>query len=111
MKISIIGSRGLCVRDFAPYLPPDVTEIISGGARGIDTCAREYALSHGIKLTEIRPDYARYRRVAPLVRNRRIVDMADAVIAFWDGQSPGTAHVIDYCRKQKKKVTIHHIES
>ena len=41
-------------------MPADVSEIVSGGARGVDQCARAYALAHGIKLTEYLPDYARH---------------------------------------------------
>lgn len=52
MKVAVIGSRGLSVTDLGRYLPENTTEIVSGGARGVDTSAREYALSHGIKLTE-----------------------------------------------------------
>ena len=89
------------------YLPPEVTEIVSGGAKGIDTCAGEYAREHGLKLTEFLPDYRRYGRAAPLVRNREIVAYADQVLAFWDGKSPGTKYVIDQCNKQKKTVTVH----
>ena len=65
MKLAIIGSRGLWVEDVGAYLPPGVTELVSGGAKGIDTCAREYALSHGLKLTEFLPDYRRYGRPRP----------------------------------------------
>ena len=71
MKLAIIGSRGLWVEDVGAFLPPGVTELVSGGAKGIDTCAREYALSHGLKLTEFLPDYRRYGRAAPLVRGDR----------------------------------------
>lgn len=52
MKIAIIGSRGLSADDLGKYLPVGVTEIVSGGAKGIDTCAKEYALANGLKLTE-----------------------------------------------------------
>lgn len=48
MKIAIIGSRGLHVNDLERYLPDTVTEIVSGGARGIDSDARAYAQAHGI---------------------------------------------------------------
>lgn len=41
MKIAVIGSRGLKVNDLGKYLPVGVTEIVSDGAKGIDTCARE----------------------------------------------------------------------
>ena len=56
MKVAVIGSRGLSVTDLGRYLPENTTEIVSGGARGVDTSAREYALSHGIKLTEFLPE-------------------------------------------------------
>lgn len=83
MKVAVIGSRGLKVEDLGKYLPADTTEIISGGAKGVDTCAREYALSHGIKLTEFKPNYARYgKNAAPLKRNITIIENADLVIAF-----------------------------
>ena len=87
------------VTDLGDYLPPDTTQIISGGARGIDACARAYALSQGIAYAEVRPDYGRYRRGAPLKRNREIVARAELVIAFWDGASRGTRYVIGLCRQ------------
>ena len=46
MKLAILGSRGLWVEDVGAYLPPGVTELVSGEANGIDTLAREYALSY-----------------------------------------------------------------
>lgn len=73
MKVAVIGSRGLTVNDLGKYLPEDTTEIVSGGAKGIDTCARNYALSHNIKLTEFLPDYKKFGRAAPLKRNLKII--------------------------------------
>lgn len=107
MKIAVIGSRNLSVRELGCYLPRGVSEIISGGAKGIDTLAREYALKNGIRLTEILPEYARYGRGAPLRRNLQIIDCADEVVAIWDGRSRGTAYVIDQCNKRGKKVTVY----
>ena len=46
MKVAVIGSRGLTISNLGDYLPCDTTEIISGGAKGVDTCARDYALSN-----------------------------------------------------------------
>ena len=107
MRIAVIGSRGLTVDDLGLYLPDETTEIISGGARGVDTSAREYALSHGIRLTEFLPDYGRYGRSAPLRRNITIIDNADLVLAFWDGRSRGTRFVIDKCSEKGVPVRIY----
>lgn len=109
MKVAVIGSRGLTVDDLGKYLPADTTEIISGGAKGIDTCAREYALSHNIKLTEYLPDYRRFGRGAPQKRNITIIQNADMVIAFWDGSSRGTKFVIDNCRKMNIEVKVYEL--
>lgn len=110
MKMAIIGSRNITVDNLGLYLPDGITEIVSGGAKGVDTSAREYAERHGIKLTEFLPDYRRYGRGAPIKRNRQIIDYADSVIAFWDGKSRGTKSVIDVCRRDNKKVTVYMIE-
>ncbi len=110
MKVGVIGSRGLTVDNLEQYLPENTTEIVSGGAKGIDTCAREYAISHGIKLTEFLPEYSRYGRGAPLKRNLKIIEYADVVIAFWDRQSKGTKNVIENCKKLNVKVDVHIIE-
>ena len=107
MRVAVIGSRGLVVDDLGKYLPKETTEIVSGGARGIDTCAREYAQQHGLKLTEYLPEYSKYRRGAPLKRNITIIENADLVLAFWDGTSRGTKYVIDNCRKRNIPVEIH----
>ena len=110
MKVGVIGSRGLTVDNLEQYLPENTTEIVSGGAKGIDTCARKYAISHGIKLTEFLPEYSRYGRGAPLKRNLQIIIYSDLVIAFWDGQSKGTKNVIENCKKLNVKVDVHIIE-
>ena len=51
MKIAIIGSRGLHIENFDEYLPEGVTEIVSGGAKGIDKDAEAYANEKEIKMT------------------------------------------------------------
>ena len=107
MRVAVIGSRGLTViNDLGKFLPEGTTEIVSGGARGIDTYAKEYALAHGMKLTEFLPEYEKYGRIAPLKRNDSIIEYADTVLAFWDGQSRGTAYVIRKCRETGKPCRV-----
>ena len=109
MKVAVIGSRGLQVDHLEDYLPEGVTEIVSGGARGVDTYARNYALRHGLKLTEFLPEYSRYGRGAPLRRNITIIEYADLVLAFWDGKSRGTKSVIDNCKKRNIPVVVYQL--
>lgn len=106
MKVAIIGSRTLKIDNLAEYLPTNTAEIVSGGAKGIDLCAKQYALEENLKYTEFLPQYDLYRRNAPLKRNIKIIEYADFVIAFWDGKSRGTKFVIDTCEKLGKKYTI-----
>ena len=104
MKIAIVGSRSLINVSIDPYIPKDTKEIVSGGAKGIDSLAAKYANEKKLKLTEFLPLYEKYGRAAPIVRNKEIVNYADKVIVFWDGSSKGAASVIRYA-KEIKKVT------
>ena len=106
MKLAIIGSRGIKNIDLKEYITSDVDEIVSGGACGVDTIAAKYAKEHGIKLTEFLPEYEKYGRGAPLVRNKEIVNYADKIIAFWDGKSKGTKYVIEYAEKTNKPYEV-----
>lgn len=106
MKLAIVGSRNLHVQNFEDYLPSGVTEIVSGGAKGVDEGAAAYAKKKGINLTEFLPEYSRYGRAAPLKRNALIAEYADMVLAFWDGKSKGTLHTISLFEKLGKKVLI-----
>ena len=105
MRIAIIGSRNLTVDSLQNYVDSN-DEIVSGGAVGIDRCAAEYAKNNGLKLTEFLPEYERYGRAAPIVRNKQIVDYADRVIVFWNGTSKGTLSVIKYAEKVGKPCEV-----
>ena len=106
MKVAVVGSRNLTNIEIGRYISEDVNEIISGGAIGVDSCAAEYARINGLKLTEILPQYDKYGRGAPIVRNKEIVNYADKVIAFWDGSSKGTLSVIKYAEKVGKPCEV-----
>ena len=90
MKVAVIGSRGITKVNLKDFLPESTTEIVSGGARGVDTCARKYATEHNLILTEF-----------------TIIEYADVVLAFWDGKSRGTKFVIENCKKRNKEVKVY----
>lgn len=102
MKVAIVGSRSLKMDNIGDYLPPNTAEIVSGGAEGIDQSAKIAAVEHRLPLTEFLPNYARYGRAAPLIRNRDIVRYADFVLIVWDGASNGTQSVIEDCKALDK---------
>ncbi|MBD5386352.1 DUF2493 domain-containing protein [bacterium] len=99
MRLAIIGSRTCPLVYIDSYLPfvPDI--IVSGGAKRADTYAQEYAVNN-ISLIEFLPDYQKYGRKAPLLRNFKIVDNCDFLLAFWNEKSRGTKFTIEYARKQ-----------
>ena len=109
MKVAVIGSR--LAPDNASLLilrelPAHVSEIVSGGATGIDTAAEEVARSLSVPIRVFLPDYERYGKKAPLMRNLQIVEYADEVLAFWNGESRGTRHVIASCIQAGKPVRV-----
>ena len=109
MKLAIVGSRDITNIDIEKYIPDGVTEIVSGGAKGIDTLAKQYAIDNNIKYTEFAPDYAKFKKGAPLKRNQEIAKYADAVLVFWNCKSKGTKHAIncfEFLEKEIIKVII-----
>ena len=105
MKIAVVGSRDVTVSDIGRYIS-NAEEIVSGGAVGVDSCAAEYAKENGIRLTEFLPQYMIYGRAAPVIRNKKIVDYSDKIIAFWNGRSKGTLSVIKYAEKAGKPCEV-----
>ena len=105
MKIAIIGSRSIKEINIEEYVK-NADEIVSGGACGVDSIAAAYAKEKGIRLTVFLPEYSKYGRAAPIVRNRQIVDYSDKIIAFWDGRSKGTEYTVKYAQRVNKPCEI-----
>lgn len=109
MRVGIVGIRNCKNFDtkiIEEYLPPDCTEIISGGAKGVDSFAEQLALEKNIPFRKFLPDYNKYGKRAPLQRNLLIVRNCDTLLAFWDCGSRGTAHVINTCISENVPVRI-----
>lgn len=110
LKIAVIGSRNLVV-NIERYIPSEITELISGGGKGIDSLAEQFADQNCIPKRILKPEYDKYGRKAPLIRDRQIVDCADLVVAVWDGFSSGTWYTINYARRIGKPVKVYQIPS
>jgi predicted Rossmann fold nucleotide-binding protein DprA/Smf involved in DNA uptake len=111
MKIAIIGSR-----DFTNYermvkilsvfgFDKAGNEIVSGGAIGADALGKAFAEDANLKYTEFSPDWSNGKS-AGMIRNKKIVEYSDFVIAFWNGDSSGTRNSIEIARQMKKPTFI-----
>lgn len=85
---------------------PETAVIVSGGAQGVDQLAAAAAHWRKMQVIEHLPDWDTHGKAAGAKRNQQIVDDADRVIAFWDGQSRGTKITIDMARRAGKPVEI-----
>jgi len=109
MKVAIVGSRSItnCKEIIEESLRGmEVTEIVSGGAKGVDTVAKRYAKDNNIKYKEFLPDYREHGDYAPLKRNDEIVEYSDMVLAIWDGFSKGTRYTIQKALELRKVVIV-----
>jgi|JI9StandDraft_1071089.scaffolds.fasta_scaffold123601_3 hypothetical protein len=115
MKVAVVGSRDFTERQRL-YSKLDrlqakrqITLVISGGARGVDTFAVDWAKSRGIPWDIKWPDWNTHGKKAGFLRNAQIIDEADICIAFWDNVSKGTAHSIGLAKKKGIPVKIFRI--
>lgn len=106
MKLLIAGSRSVQSYDMKQHIHEDVNLIICGGAIGVDALAERTADELMISKLVLRPEYKKYGKAAPLVRNKQMVDLSDEIIVIWDGKSRGTEYTIKYAKKQNKKVVL-----
>lgn len=71
MKLAVIGSRGLTEISIDEYIPNEVSEIVSGGAEGVDTLASEYAKRYGKRLVEFFAQIRALRKIRSNKKKRR----------------------------------------
>lgn len=109
MKVIVAGSRefddyALVEEVLSKY--DDITEIVSGGARGADSLGEKFALEHAIPIKRFPANWTAYGKTAGYRRNEQMAYYGDRLIAFWDGQSRGTKHMIDFARKVGLEVEV-----
>jgi len=100
MKLVIFGSRGIeDIRTVesamvACGMVSQVTEIVSGGARGVDRLGERYARQRGLPCRVFPAQWTKYGKSAGAIRNAEMAKYADYGVAVWDGESRGTNHMI-----------------
>lgn len=115
VKLIVAGSRGFrdynLLRDsIVAFLPLEyeagLLEIVSGCARGADSLAIDFAIAQNLRLHKFPAEWDTLGRGAGFRRNEAMAAFADALIAFWDGESRGTAHMIQVARREKLEVQV-----
>lgn len=105
-NIIIAGSRGfndrVLLADKLAKLLVNKTDIcvICGDARGADFLGREWAGNNGHEVITMPAQWDMHGKRAGYIRNTQMAKIADACVVFWDGQSRGSKHMIDICRKR-----------
>ncbi len=113
MRTIIAGSRGVTSPDavemavWSAGFP--ITVVLSGTARGVDRLGENWARLHSIQIERYPADWNAYGRSAGYRRNEEMASRADALIAIWDGASPGTGHMIDIARRRGLRVYVEQV--
>ena len=114
MKVVVCGSRDGwnwrirgAIYDRLHELPR-ASCVMHGGARGVDRLADEFARKLGFFVEEYPADWEQYGKRAGIMRNLKMLDQnPELVIAYWNGESRGTKHMIDAAREREIPVEIH----
>lgn len=111
MKVIIAGGRDFndynLLKSKCDLLLKNSTniEIVSGNANGADKLGERYALENNYKLTKFPADWSLGKK-AGYIRNKQMSDYSDCLIAFWDGCSKGTNHMINLAKQNNLKIRI-----
>ena len=110
MKTIIAGSRNITnYENLVTSLQQvdfKISEVVSGGARGVDQMGELYAKENQIPVKQFKPEWDRFGKRAGILRNIDMGDYAEALVALWDGKSRGTQHMIEYAKKKGLKIKV-----
>ena len=112
MKLIVAGSREFNNYDLLKksiqenFQRWEVEEIVSGTARGADTLGEQFAKEYNIPVKQFPANWDLYGKSAGYRRNAEMASYADALIAFWNGESKGTMHMINLAKEKNLKVVI-----
>lgn len=75
-------------------------KLVSGGSKGADALAERYASDNNIETDVFNADWNKHGKAAGPKRNKQMAEVADVLLAFWDGKSRGTANMIDEAKQR-----------
>jgi hypothetical protein len=91
---------------FTKFVGSDAIGIVTGAARGADRLGERYALEYNYHSIVMPAQWDEFGKSAGYVRNAEMAKISNGLIAFWDGKSRGTAHMIDLAKKNNLNIKI-----
>jgi hypothetical protein len=115
MKVIVAGSRTICdyhIVNTAIWASGfKITEVVSGGARGVDTLGERWAKLNRIPVRRFLAEWEKFGRSAGPRRNEQMAYYGDALILIWDGKSAGSRNMLNIARARRLKIAAFVLQS
>lgn len=114
-KIVVAGCRNFndynLAKDFIDFCISDIRKkytliFISGGCKGADALGQRYASDNGYNVEIYPAEWEKYGKSAGPKRNKKMAEICDYVICFWDKRSRGTKSMIEYAKQFNKPIMV-----
>jgi len=113
MRTIIAGSRGIVdiryVQWAVHHSGIQISEVVHGGARGVDTLAGQWAAANNVPVKVFPADWNTHGKAAGFMRNQEMAAYAQALIAIWDGVSRGTQHMLQCAGNHKLRIHLYKV--
>lgn len=114
MRVAIAGTRTIPIDPIAledllrsSGFHKKVETFAHGGSGLVDYAAERMASRMKIPARVFHPDWGRYGKPAGPMRNEEMSHWCDALLAVWDGESPGTYDTIRRFKKKEKPFRVY----
>lgn len=108
MKTIIAGSRSISddnlIWPIIEACPWKITEVVCGMAKGVDLSGKLWAEANSIPVKEFKANWTQHGKAAGPIRNSLMADYAQGLILIWDGESPGSANMLQKATRRSLRV-------
>lgn len=110
-KTIIAGSRNITdyniLLDAIKCISWKIESVVSGTAKGVDTLGERYAKENNIRVYRFLAQWNEFGKLAGRIRNTEMAKHSEALLAIWDGKSPGTKHMIEIATRCQLDIFVY----